>query len=315
MGLYAGRDGPWNPMTNTSQLAQWIVQGFETKMRLQDALPLVSKDFITSKKGCKKAIQRGQVLLNGVAGQTGDWVANGDRIVLMQAEQIRPVNVPVPIHIGFEDQAILVVWKPAGLHTSGSHPTSLRAQVATQFQENRSVDTLGHPEPAHRLDFATSGWVAFGRTSGALQSLNLAFKQEQVKKSYLALVHGVFPDAVQIMLPIATKSASTWARCWARGTIPTHGEGSLLHITTGTGRTHQIRKHLHAIRHSIVGDDRYAKGQHYTGHGLLLCAYRIELKHPENGATIQLEAHLPRKFTRFRWVKNVVTPVHPQRLS
>ncbi len=293
-------------MTTEAPLMHWTVQGMETKMRLQDALPLVSGDWIPSKKGCKKAIERGRVLLNGVAGHTGDWVEDGDRIALIQAKQIEPVNIPVPLRIGFEDDSVLVVWKPAGLHTSGSHPTSLRAQVASMFQESGAMDSLAHPEPAHRLDYATSGWILFGRTAAVLLQLNDDFKFERIQKHYLAIVHGASPEAMTIALPLEGKWATTKVTCWARGGIPTRGEGSLLHIETGTGRTHQIRKHLHALQHGIVGDDRYAAEQHYAGHGLLLCAYRIEFQHPLSEKTVKLDAYPPRKFTRFRWAKNAL---------
>ena len=221
---------------------------------------------------------------------------------MLQARQIQAVKIPVPLHIGFEDEAILVVWKPAGLHTSGNHQTSLRAQVATWATSGVLADSLGHPEPAHRLDFATSGWVIFGRTAKALQELNAAFKNERIKKHYLAIVHGTVPAALKIHLSLESKSASTAALCWATGGIPTRGEGSLICITTGSGRTHQIRKHLYAIQHGIVGDDRYGNGPHYAGHGLLLTAYRLEfttsqsrikwsrlrLLHPESSSALRV---------------------------
>ena len=287
-------------------LAHYTATNFSQVVRLQDALPALAGDLISSKKGCKKAIERGRVLLNDVVGKTGDWVHNGDRITLLQATQIQTVKIPVPLHIGFEDDAIIVVWKPAGLHTSGNHQTSLRAQVATWALHGESADSLGHPEPAHRLDFATSGWVVFGRTAKALQELNADFKNERIKKHYLAIVHGTVPEALKIHLSLENKSASTAALCWATGGIPTRGEGSLICVTTRSGRTHQIRKHLYAVQHGIVGDDRYGNGAHYAGHGLLLCAYRLEFTHPTTYQLVQVEGSPPRKFKRFAWVKHAL---------
>jgi 23S rRNA pseudouridine1911/1915/1917 synthase len=295
-------------------LAHYTVANVPEEVRLQDALPSLAGDWIPSKKGCKKAIERGRVLLNDVVGKTGDWVHNGDRVTLLQARQIQAVKIPVPLHIGFEDEAILVVWKSAGLHTSGNHQTSLRAQVATWATSGVLADSLGHPEPAHRLDFATSGWVIFGRTAKALQELNAAFKNERIKKHYLAIVHGTVPAALKIHLSLESKSASTAALCWATGGIPTRGEGSLICVTTGSGRTHQIRKHLYAIQHGIVGDDRYGNGPHYAGHGLLLTAYRLEFTHPITHQLVQVEASPPRKFKRFAWVKHALGTVGLQPL-
>ena len=295
-------------------LAHYTVANLPEEVRLQDALPSLAGDWISSKKGCKKAIERGRVLLNEVVGKTGDWVHNGDRITLLQARQIQAVKIPVPLRIGFEDEAILVVWKPAGLHTSGNHRTSLRAQVATWAASRVLADSLGHPEPAHRLDFATSGWIVFGRTANALRELNEAFKNEGIIKHYLAIVHGTSPASLKVHLPLENKSAFTAALCWAKGHIPTRGEGSLVCVTTGSGRTHQIRKHLHAIQHGIVGDDLYGNGPHYAGHGLLLCAYRVEFAHPITHQLVQVESAPPRKFKRFKWVKHVLDTVGLQPL-
>ena len=301
-------------MNHGVALDHYTVVNFPGKVRLQDALPSLAGDWISSKKGCKKAIERGRILLNDVVGKTGDWVHNGDRITLLEARQIQAVKIPVPLHIGFEDEAILVVWKPAGLHTSGNHQTSLRAQVATLATSGALADSLRHPEPAHRLDFATSGWVIFGRTAEALRKLNAAFKNERIKKYYLAVVHGKSPTALKIHLPLENKSSSTVALCWARGPIPTRGEGSLICVTTGSGRTHQIRKHLHAIQHGIVGDDLYGNGPHYAGHGLLLTAYRLEFTHPITHQLVQVQASPPRKFKRFAWVKHALVTVGLQPL-
>ena len=301
-------------MNHGVALDHYTEVNFPGKVRLQDALPSLAGDWISSKKGCKKAIERGRILLNDVVGKTGDWVHNGDRITLLEARQIQAVKIPVPLHIGFEDEAILVVWKPAGLHTSGNHQTSLRAQVATLATSGALADSLRHPEPAHRLDFATSGWVIFGRTAEALRKLNAAFKNERIKKHYLAVVHGKSPTALKIHLPLENKSSSTVALCWARGPIPTRGEGSLICVTTGSGRTHQIRKHLHAIQHGIVGDDLYGNGPHYAGHGLLLTAYRLEFTHPITHQLVQVEASPPRKFKRFTWVKQSLVTVGLQPL-
>ncbi|MDE0979206.1 MAG: RluA family pseudouridine synthase [Flavobacteriales bacterium] len=301
-------------MNQGAPLAHFTAANFSKELRLQDALPSLAGDWIASKKGCKKAIERERVLLNDVVGRTGDWVHNGDRITLLQAKQIQIVKIPVPLHIGFEDDAILVVWKPAGLHTSGNHQTSLRSQVATWAKIGTLADSLGHPEPAHRLDFATSGWIVFGRTSKALQELNVDFKNERIKKHYLAIVHGKSPAELKIHLPLENKSAYTATLCWATGNIPTRGEGSLICVATGSGRTHQIRKHLYAIQHGIVGDDRYGNGAHYAGHGLLLCAYRLEFTHPITHQLVKVEASPPRKFKRFSWVKEALATVELQPL-
>lgn len=291
---------------STRILAEWEVSSLEQSMRLQDALPLFCRHQGLSRKGCKKAIQRNRVLLNGSNGATGDWVSNGDRISLLQAQNIPRASIPLPLRIGYQDDDILVVWKNAGIHTSGSHQTSLRAQVASHVFQKKQNNYLVYPEPAHRLDYATSGWVIFGKTITALQILNSQFKSDQVRKHYWAVVNGRAPRHLTIRLPLSNKQASTQAICRGSGNIPTRGNGSLLEITTGTGRTHQIRKHLHSIQHSIVGDDLYEPKPHYRGHGLLLCANEIEFQHPVSQKTIELHAPLPRKFKRFQWVKNLL---------
>jgi RluA family pseudouridine synthase len=301
-------------MSFESMLEEWHVRDLEQPMRLQDVLPKLCKDNAFSRKGCKKAIQRNRVLLNGAPGATGDWVDNGDKVALLQAKQNTSVPIHDPLRIGFQDDDVLVVWKNAGIHTSGNHRTSLRAQVASIIPHSNQPNNLVHPEPAHRLDYATSGWVIFGRTVAALQFLNADFKHERVKKTYWAIVNGTPPYHLTINLPLANKTASTHAICWGSGSIPTRGEGSLMQITTGTGRTHQIRKHLQSIQHSIVGDDRYEPKPHYAGHGLLLCANQIEFRHPISQKTVELKASFPRKFNRFRWVKNLLATIPLERV-
>ncbi|MDG2209095.1 MAG: RluA family pseudouridine synthase [Flavobacteriales bacterium] len=294
-------------------IAQWEVPDHLNGQRLQDALPELAKLYIPSRKGCKKAIKRGRVQLNERQGSTGDWVRTGDRIVLMPSElnNHQAFVCPKP-PIAFLDEDLMVVWKKAGLFTSGNHPQTLRSQVAQHFPAPNHPQALTQAEPIHRLDFPTSGFIIFARTQGAVHELGQAMEERRIKKSYWTVIHGLPAELLDIRMPLAGQHAHTRASRLAEGTIPTQGDGALLEITLETGRTHQIRKHLHALGHGVVGDEVYQRSAgRYHGHGLFLCASGLTFQHPIHQTILTFKADLPKKFRRMQWIRSAMADVAP----
>ena len=206
---------------------------------------------------------------------------------------------PTLVHIGFEDEHLLVAWKPHGILTSGNSGSTF----VRSLNRTRTDLSEGGVLPCHRLDFGTSGWVVFGKTKQAARAVGLLFEQRRVAKRYVALVLGKVPQSMAMMWRLDGKTACTRVERLAVGTMAGAGSVSLVRAEPVTGRTHQIRRHLFGAGHGIVGDDAYCPGERYTGSGLFLCAYSLAFEHPLNAhVKIQLETEPSKKFRKVPFV-------------
>jgi 23S rRNA pseudouridine1911/1915/1917 synthase len=222
---------------------------------------------------------------------------------------------PLPLRIVFEDPDVVVLEKPAGMvvhpaagHTGGTLVNALLHHV-------RDLSGIGgelRPGIVHRLDRGTSGLMVVAKHDRAHQELSRQFRDREVEKEYVALVWGVVQAGRRIDAPIGRDSEhrqkmSTRARrarsavtrvTWAR-----HLKGvSLLKVAIATGRTHQIRVHLSAIGHPIVGDSTYG-GVHRRVQADLRAVMRLErpflhaarlcFTHPSDGRRIEFDSPLP----------------------
>lgn len=201
--------------------------------------------------------------------------------------------------IVFVDAALVAIDKPAGLPSVPGRPAELKDCAASRVQ-------ACHPDAlvVHRLDMATSGLMVFARGLAAQRALSRAFETRAVTKTYLAWVAGEVSGAAgDIDLPLAAdwphrprqqihpdgKPAHTHWRVRAR-----QGGCTLLELTPTTGRTHQLRVHLQAIGHPIVGDALYAP--EHPAARLMLHACALTLPHPVSGAAHTLRAPVPAGF-------------------
>ncbi|TDJ67709.1 MAG: RluA family pseudouridine synthase [Planctomycetota bacterium] len=250
-------------------------------------------------------------------------VAAGSRIALDLPEPRAPA-APVagageraPLDVLYEDEALIVVDKPAGLvvHRNDRYPAATLADMAVaQFGELPSIQGEHRPGIAHRLDRLTSGVLLLGRTTEALEAIKAQFQARTVAKTYLALVHGdprfdsdwietsIGPSAdgrgrFKVVPEGEGRAASTYYEVRERF----HGF-AYVELRPRTGRTHQLRVHLHSIGLPIVGDWTYKHA------GALkvplpaeappmdrqaLHAHRIELDHPVTGKRVSFESPLP----------------------
>lgn len=199
----------------------------------------------------------------------------------------------------YKDAALLVLDKPAGLLCVPGRGPDKQDCLAARAQA-QWPDAL----VAHRLDQATSGLVAMARGAAARRRLGMAFEAREVEKEYVAVVHGApREDSGEIDLPIAVD----WPRRPLR-VIGAAGQPSLtrwrvleraagnarLALEPVTGRTHQLRLHLQAIGHPILGDALYAPPEvHALSPRLLLHARRLVLPHPETGGRTPFESPVP----------------------
>ncbi len=203
------------------------------------------------------------------------------------------------IQIIFEDEFIQVIDKPSGLTVNRGETT-------------KGQDTVEDWAPdkfiAHRLDKDTSGLLLLAKTSEALDNLHAQFKNREVIKKYLALVHGVVsPAEGTINAPIERspfnrmhfgvfpggREAVTTYR-----TYKTYKAYTLLELTPKTGRTHQIRVHMKYINHPLVSDPIYGGRKNIQADlkfcpRLFLHATYLKIKHPRTGEQMVFESPLP----------------------
>jgi tRNA pseudouridine32 synthase/23S rRNA pseudouridine746 synthase len=206
------------------------------------------------------------------------------------------------LQVLFADEHLVAVDKPAGLLSVPGRGAE-RADCAASRAQALFPDAL----TVHRLDMGTSGVLVFGRGAAAQRTLSQAFEQRQTEKRYLALVAGLpAEDEGRVDLPLIAdwpnrprqmvdlthgKPSTTLWRCLSRE--PATNTARLL-LTPITGRSHQLRVHLQAIGHPILGDELYAPTEvEAASPRLMLHAWQLVLPHPVSGEPLSLEAAAP----------------------
>ena len=208
-----------------------------------------------------------------------------------------PDTAPEILHA---DHQILVVEKPAGLLSVPGKGPELRdcliARLRSAFPEVLLV---------HRLDRDTSGVMVFALTPHAQRHLGLQFEHRQVHKDYMALVAGQ-PAAAsgRISLPIAVdwpnrprqkvcpETGRTAVTDW-RLVGPAGRDASRIALAPQTGRSHQLRVHMLALGHPILGDSLYAEGAARSHPRLMLHAEGLALRHPDGGRPVRFRSPTP----------------------
>lgn len=257
-----------------------------------------------------KAIRSGQVRVNKGRTSADYRLRPGDvlrvpPLRLPAPDAPRPVP-PAAFPVVYEDDALLVVNKPAGVAVHGGSGVSFG--VIEQLRAARPQALL---ELAHRLDRETSGLLMIAKKRSSLVALHQMLREGKGRKHYLALVKGDWVnDRQHLRAPLLkwlTASGERRVKVDPGGkpahTIITlqkrYGEYSLLDAELRTGRTHQIRVHLAAAGYPIVGDDKYGSDEvraRFARMGLnrmFLHAHRLEIPHPLTGDMLKLQADLP----------------------
>jgi 23S rRNA pseudouridine1911/1915/1917 synthase len=259
-------------------------------------------------------------------------VREGDVIAVNLPEPVAASPEPedLPLDVLFQDPDIIVVNKPAGMVVHPGAGNDAGTLVNALLHHVKDLSGIGgelRPGIVHRLDKGTSGVMVIAKNDAAHQELSRQFHDREVEKQYVTLVWGLVQQRKRIDIPIGRdpvhrEKISTRARrarsavtrvTWAR-----HVPGlSLLRIAIHTGRTHQIRVHLNAIGHPIVGDSLYG-GVHRRVPNTLrpvsrlarpfLHAERLAFQHPRTGEYLEFTAPLPDD------LRGVLEDVEPQLL-
>jgi 23S rRNA pseudouridine1911/1915/1917 synthase len=252
---------------------------------LVDRVPFLSRTQI------QRLIDEEAVTVNGRVPKSSTKLRKGDRIVATlpppPSGAIEPQDIPLDVL--YEDDAIIVVNKPAGLivHPARSHKSgTLVNALAWRFKHvsggelSKVGEEFARPGVVHRLDKFTSGAIVSAKNDTAHWRLGKQFEMRRTDKRYLALVHGSpEKDVETIDLPLGKhpsikekyavrfdesgKPSLTIARVRERYLGPNGARFALVELELKTGRTHQIRVHLSYLGHPIVGDDMYG-GKHST---------------------------------------------------
>ncbi|MGE0359558.1 MAG: RluA family pseudouridine synthase [Vicinamibacterales bacterium] len=271
-----------------------------------------------SRAQVQRLIDGGCVSLPRVAhAKANTPVRAGDRIAVEVPEAAPSALVAedLPLEILYDDGDIVVVNKPAGLvvHPGAGHASGTLVHALLHHVSDLSgIGGEQRPGIVHRLDKGTSGVMVVAKHDQAHQELARQFHDREVEKEYVALVWGVVHNRRRIDLPIGRdpvhrEKVSTRARrarhavtrvTWAR-----HLPGvTLIRVAIATGRTHQIRVHLSAIGHAIVGDALYGGVHARVAQDLravqrltrpFLHAERLAFTHPRSGERLAFTAPLP----------------------
>lgn len=286
---------------------------------------LAAQSFLPTRSRIAFLIRGGHVSVDGVSRKTSYPVSVGNvvEVVLPPEEPSWVEPEDLPLEVLFEDEAMIVISKSAGM---ASHPApgtrhgTLVAALLHRWSLGEGWPDPQRPGIVHRLDKDTTGLMVVAKTPEALRRLALQFQERTVRKSYIAIVRGVPRDqSGSVDLPIGRdpqnrkrmqavtgqkrEAVTPWVlRERFGGTRPT---AALVECSPRTGRTHQIRVHLASLGHPLIGDELYGSrrvpvGASSAARAALLefprhalHASRLEISHPVGAQPMRFEAPLP----------------------
>ncbi len=260
-----------------------------------------------SRSHARRLIDEGLVTVDGRRERPSHNLVSGARVeaTLPPVEEAKPAAEPIPLTVIYQDEDVIVVDKPAGLtvHPAPGHPSGTLVNallaIAPELAEAREAM---RPGIVHRLDRDTSGLLVVARSERARASLTHQLKEREVHKTYLALVQGSpQPPEGTIEAPIGRHPRNRKKMAVVAGGREAETKYrvrealdrfALLEVEPVTGRTHQVRVHLAAIGHPVVGDGVYGRRSPLVGRQFLH-AWRLAFELPSSGRLVEFESPLP----------------------
>ena len=300
---------------DSTDLVRLLVPAEYGGQRLDQVLAALIPDHTRSQ--IQRLIKQGMANVGGKSGHASTVVREGDVITLEipPPEPATPHPEAIPLTIVYDDADVVVVDKPAGMvvHPAAGHSQGTLVNALLHHVKNLSgVGGERRPGIVHRLDRGTSGLMVVAKHDRAHAELARQFQDRRVEKRYLALVWGVVRTGRRIDLPLGRdpverKKISTRSRrardAVTRVTTAEHLQGvSLVGVAIATGRTHQIRVHLGAIGHPVVGDAVYGGRHRHPPPHLravqrldrpFLHAAHLSFHHPVGGRRVAFDSELP----------------------
>lgn len=264
-----------------------------------------------SREEIKRALEKGDILLNGLAAKPRTLLKDGDAVTghVVSARASTLIPEKLPLKIIYEDKAIIVVDKPAGMVVHPGAGNKQGTLVHALLGHGGSLSTEGgkdRPGIVHRLDKETSGVLVIAKNNKAHRHLQEQFLTHSLSKTYIALVkgrvdyqegrvtasldrHPKMRERMAVSTADDAKEAETRYRVLKR-----FKHATLLELNLISGRTHQIRVHMAHIGHPVAGDAVYGTRGGYSRHALH--AAKMELVHPVSGNIMVFEAEWPEDF-------------------
>ena len=310
-------------------IAETAARGMRLDAYLAKALPDISRARV------QLLIDNGQVTVNDLAAKGKMKLRGGERLEIQGEPQPAPLRAEaedIPLEIVYEDDDLAVINKAAGMtvHAGAGSLEENRGTLvnALLFHFGQRLSSGGDPlRPGivHRLDKDTSGLIVVAKNDSAHRKLAESFATRSLRKVYIALVQGdVKGESGTVDLPISRdlvrRTRMTTRRAGGRLAVSHwrvleridehYGRFTLLEVRIETGRTHQIRVHLQAIGHPVVGDTLYGAAHHMRPvkgapetvlpislERNFLHAAELSLRHPATGEALELRAPLPGELT------------------
>ncbi len=283
-------------------------------IRLDAYLVMMIKEH--SRSYIQKAIENGNVLVNGKTAKCSYRLKNGDEINFepLKETPLEIVESDIPLDIVYEDDDLMVINKPRGMvvHPSNGHFSGGTLVNALMHQKTKlsSINGVIRPGIVHRIDKDTSGLLVVAKNDEAHIFLSNQLKDKTMYRKYYALCEGVIPNNdIIIKAPIGKdeknrlkmgvnlkngKDSTTRVHV-----IDRYKNATLVSCELETGRTHQIRVHLAYIHHPIIGDNIYGnKHQPLTNLGQMLHAYLLSFIHPKTKERVEFTCEVDNEFKR-----------------
>ena len=298
------------PSAENSTWIELVVSSNEAKVRLDQFLAKRLPEF--SRSRLQQLIRDGFVRLNNSASRPRQIVRGGDKIELTEPplEKIETLPEAIPLKILFEDDDLIVINKPPGLvvHPGAGHRE--HTLVNALLNHCATLSGIGgkeRPGIVHRLDKETSGCLIVAKNDVTHRDLSRQFAARTVEKTYLALVAGKLRKQAGVIEerigrhPVHRKqmSATTLRGRAAKTeyrTVRSSDGATLVECRLHSGRTHQIRVHLHHLGHPVIGDKVYAPRLAKDFPRQMLHAWKLGFRHPRTEEWKSFEAPLPDDF-------------------
>jgi 23S rRNA pseudouridine1911/1915/1917 synthase len=289
---------------------QFVVSENDAKLRLDQFLAKRFPEY--SRSRLQQLIRGGFVRLNEQSTRSRQIVRGGDKIDLIEPplEKIEIRPEPIPLDVLFEDDDLIVINKPAGLTVhpgAGQREHTLVNALLSHCTTLSGIGGKERPGIVHRLDKETSGCLVVAKNDIAHRELSKQFAARTVEKIYLALVAGKLRKAAGVIeekigrhpvhrkrmrvTSVHGRTAKTEYRV-----IRSSDHASLIECLLHSGRTHQIRVHLHHLGHPVLGDKIYAPRFAKNLPRQMLHAWKLGFHHPRTGEWRNFEAPLPADF-------------------
>ncbi len=261
-----------------------------------------------SRSYARTLVDRGLVTVDGRQAKASQRVQAGQllSVVIPAPEKLDLVAEAIPITVLYQDSDIIVVDKPAGLtvHPAPGHPSgTLVNALLAMCPDLRGIAGTLRPGIVHRLDKDTSGLMVVAKNDRAQRELSRQLKEREVRKTYVALVQGVPKPAEGVIeapigrhpknrkkMAVVAGGREAVTKYRMREEIA-GGRYALLEVQPVTGRTHQIRVHMSALGHAVVGDATYGKRSEIVGRQFLH-AWKLGFAMPLGGRSVEFESPL-----------------------